>query len=45
MKTDYDLALLEGIVYNLNEGLANIKNRRKFNEGISNILDGIEVHD
>ena len=45
MKTDYDLALLEGLVWNLNEGLAKIKDRKKFNQGIGNILEGIELHD
>ena len=37
-----NMNLLEGVVYNLNEGYFIIKDQKIFDEGMTKILDGIE---
>ncbi len=37
------LDLLEGIIYSLNKGYGRIIDQKKFDEGISRLMDGIDI--
>ena len=43
MKMKNTTDLLEAILYNLAEGTGQIKDQKKFDEGIDKILEGIEL--